>query len=119
MDDKPWTTNHGRQTMDDKPWTTNHGRQTMDDKPVVQPEAAGVDIGAREIFAAVPNDPEGRPVRRFEVFTADLENMACWMKACGVTTGCHGVDRRLLDTAVRGSGKIWSEAVRRESAPHA
>jgi len=58
----------------------------FEDRPVEQPCAAGIDIGAREIFVAVHHDPEERPVRRFATFTEDLEQMADWLERCGVTT---------------------------------
>jgi transposase len=56
------------------------------DRPCLAPNAAGIDIGAREIFVAVPPDRDERPVRVFETFTEDLHGMARWLKACGVTT---------------------------------
>lgn len=59
---------------------------SLNDRPVEQPAAAGVDIGAREIFVAVHHDPDGEPVRRFGTFTADLNQMADWLERCGVTT---------------------------------
>lgn len=51
-----------------------------------QPCAAGIDIGAREIFVAVHHDPDNQPVRRFGTFTEDLQQMADWLQRCGVTT---------------------------------
>jgi hypothetical protein len=59
---------------------------SLEDRPVEQPDAAGVDIGAREIFVAVPHDPEGQPVRKFATFTEDLWRLADWLQGCGVTT---------------------------------
>lgn len=59
---------------------------TLDDRPVLQPNAAGIDIGAREIFVAVPADRDENPVRVFPTFTADLEEMAKWLVSCRVTT---------------------------------
>ena len=59
---------------------------SLEDRPVEQPHAAGVDIGAREIFVAVPHDPEGEPVRKFATFTEDLWRLADWLQRCGVTT---------------------------------
>jgi transposase len=56
------------------------------ERPVEQPCAAGIDIGAREIFVAVHYDPDEKPVRRFGTFTEDLEQMADWLERCGVTT---------------------------------
>jgi hypothetical protein len=59
---------------------------TLDDRPILQPNAAGIDIGAREIFVAVPADRDENPVRVFPTFTADLEEMAKWLVSCRVTT---------------------------------
>jgi hypothetical protein len=59
---------------------------TLDDRPILQPDAAGIDIGAREIFVAVPADRDENPVRVFPTFTADLEEMAKWLLSCRVTT---------------------------------
>ncbi len=56
------------------------------DRPCLEPNAAGIDIGAREIFVAVPPDRDENPVRVFDTFTEGLQAMAAWLKACGVTT---------------------------------
>jgi len=54
--------------------------------PVFQPNAAGIDIGAREIYVAVPADRDEHPVRKCETFTGDLHQMAEWLVHCGITT---------------------------------
>ena len=41
----------------------------LEDRPCLEPNAAGIDIGAREIFVAVPPDRDEHPVRVFETFT--------------------------------------------------
>ena len=46
----------------------------------------GIDIGAREIFVAVPPDRDPDPVRKCETFTGDLHQMAEWLVRCGITT---------------------------------
>lgn len=56
------------------------------DRPLLEPNAAGIDIGAREIFVAVPPDRDPQPVRVFQTFTEDLYRMADWLQACRVTT---------------------------------
>lgn len=61
-------------------------RQAVADRPVLEPNAAGIDIGAREIFVAVPPDRDEHPVRVFDTFTADLNELASWLITCGVTT---------------------------------
>ena len=60
--------------------------KTTPSLPVLQPHAAGIDIGAREIYVAVPPDSEPRPVRAFDTFTDDLHALRDWLKACGVTS---------------------------------
>ena len=58
----------------------------LEDRPILEANAAGIDIGAREIFVAVPPDRDEHPVRVFSTFTEDLERMAQWLVSCGVTT---------------------------------
>ena len=53
---------------------------------VVHPDAAGIDIGGSEHWVAISPDRDERPVRSFECFTADLEQMADWLVARGVQT---------------------------------
>ena len=54
------------------------------DWSVVNPHAAGLDIGASEIWACVPADRDATPVRAFGTFTPDLQALAAWLVACGV-----------------------------------
>jgi transposase len=58
----------------------------LEDRPILEPNGAGIDIGAREIYVAVPPDRDEHPVRVFSTFTEDLETMAKWLVSCGVTT---------------------------------
>ena len=53
---------------------------------VSHPNAAGLDIGSEEIWAAVPPDRTAAPVRKFGTFTPDLQALADWLAACGVDT---------------------------------
>lgn len=48
--------------------------------------AAGLDIGAAEIWASVPEDRTEQPVQVFPTFTADLHRLANWLEACGIET---------------------------------
>ncbi len=48
--------------------------------------AAGIDIGSRSHFVAVPADRDPQPVQEFAAFTADLERLADWLQRCGITT---------------------------------
>jgi transposase len=54
--------------------------------PMVHPDAAGIDIGATEIFVAVPADRDQSPVRSFQTFTQDLYALADWLQQCGIRT---------------------------------
>lgn len=52
---------------------------------VIQPQAAGIDVGAAEHWVSVPEHHEPS-VRVFGCFTPDLEALANWLSACEVTT---------------------------------
>jgi len=54
--------------------------------PVLNPSAAGIDIGATEIFVAVAADRDSEPVRSFATFTEDLHRLADWLESCGIET---------------------------------
>jgi transposase len=54
--------------------------------PVMRPDAAGIDIGATEIYVAVPADRVAENVRSFPTFTQDLYALADWLKECGIKT---------------------------------
>jgi transposase len=58
----------------------------LGDRPILEQDAAGVDVGAREMFVAVPPDRDTQPVRVFDTFTEDLERLADWLLACGIRT---------------------------------
>lgn len=49
-------------------------------------DAAGLDIGATEIWVCVPDDRDAEPVRCFATFTPDLHALADWLDVCGITT---------------------------------
>lgn len=59
-----------------------------DDLAVPHPNAAGIDIGAREIWVSVPPSraPDGKAVRSFGTLTGEVREMADWLRQCGVTT---------------------------------
>ena len=65
------------------------GRQGQDEQPilpVMRPDAAGIDIGATEIFVAVPADRAAEE----RAFISHLHTrpvcLADWLKACGIKT---------------------------------
>jgi len=52
----------------------------------IRSDAAGLDVGSREMWVDVGIENDATPVRRFQTFTADLNAMAQWMKSCGIRT---------------------------------
>jgi transposase len=52
----------------------------------VQPDAAGIDIGAEEIYVCIPAGRDEERVRVFPTFTADLHQLADWLVASGIGT---------------------------------
>jgi transposase len=66
-------------------------KPTIDAKPVdvlsqINLNAAGLDIGAAEIYACVPADRDEQSVRVFDTFTVELHALADWLAECGVDT---------------------------------
>lgn len=53
---------------------------------VINPDAAGIDIGSKEHYVCVPADRDEESVRKFAAFTSDLKEMVVWLKKCGVKT---------------------------------
>jgi len=64
----------------------NQNAKTSAALPVLNPNAAGIDIGATAIYVAIPQDQADPCVRRFETFTADLLAAADWLQATGIQT---------------------------------
>ena len=52
--------------------------------PVLHPDAAGIDVGASELYVAVSADRDSQPVRSFPTFTRDLHALADWLEQCGI-----------------------------------
>jgi transposase len=57
-------------------------------KPLHEPvaNAAGIDLGATEIWAAVPPERCQLSIRRFGAFTQDLKALVAWLVECGIRT---------------------------------
>jgi transposase len=53
---------------------------------VLEPDAAGIDIGAEEIYVAVPPDRDEESTRKFGTFTRDLNELAEWLEHCCIRT---------------------------------
>jgi len=64
----------------------NKQRKRHASLPLFEPNAAGIDIGATQIFVAVPPDRDAEPVRCFDTFTVDLERLADWLLKCKIRT---------------------------------
>ena len=52
----------------------------------MNPDAAGVDVHSDMHMVCVPADRDANPVRQFGANTADLQEIAAWLKKCGVKT---------------------------------
>lgn len=48
--------------------------------------AAGIDIGSRSHFVAIPEGLSEQSVREFSTFTDSLVELADWLTSCGITT---------------------------------
>ncbi|MGC2658559.1 MAG: IS110 family transposase [Bryobacteraceae bacterium] len=56
------------------------------ERPVLEPNAAGIDVGAREMYVAVPPDRDAEPVRVFGTFTSELQALVKWLQQCRIST---------------------------------
>jgi transposase len=54
--------------------------------PIMFPHTAGIDIGSKSHYVAVPSDRDSNSVREFSTFTADLHKMVNWLKECKIKT---------------------------------
>lgn len=60
--------------------------RSTDGLPVVNPHAAGADIGAQEIYVCIPGPEQTQIVRSFGTYTADLHTLADWLVGNGIQT---------------------------------
>lgn len=58
----------------------------VDELTMINPNAAGIDIGQASSWVSVPANRDPQPLRPFDMNTPDLIALADWLKACGVTT---------------------------------
>ncbi len=63
---------------------------------VTHPNAAGIDVGAGEMWVAVSSYRDSCPIRKFGTFTVDLHAIADWLTSCGVDT-----------VAIESTGVYW------------
>src|ERR1700721_665751 len=59
-------------------------KRRCDRLPVLHPDAAGIDVGASELYVAVSAGPDAQPVRSFPTFTRDLHALADRLEQCGI-----------------------------------
>src|ERR1700730_5591302 len=64
--------------------------------PVIHPNCAGIDIGSKSHFIAVPIDRDEEPIREFLSFTSDLHKMVVWLQKCRIDT-----------VAIESTGVFW------------
>jgi len=55
-----------------------------EDMPVINSNAGGIDIGASELWVSIAPERDEEPIRRYEMFTRDLQAMAEWLKQRGI-----------------------------------
>lgn len=60
--------------------------RSSDRLSTINPDAAGIDVGATFHVVAVPVIRDVEPVRTFQSFTGDLHRLADWLAACGIKT---------------------------------
>jgi transposase len=53
---------------------------------LIEPDAAAIDVGSRSHWVAVNPERDQKPVREFGSFTADLNQLADWLIACGANS---------------------------------
>jgi hypothetical protein len=53
---------------------------------IINPDSAGIDIGASEHFVAVPSGRDQETVKKFGCFTPDIKQMIAWLKQCNIKT---------------------------------
>ena len=53
---------------------------------IIPSDAAGMDVGSKSHFVAVPAGRDAQPVQEFGSWTADRQRMAAGLKSCGLRT---------------------------------
>src|SRR5579863_8237747 len=59
-------------------------KRRCDTLPILHPDAAGIDVGASELYVAVSAERDPHRVRCFPTFTRDLHALADWLEQCGI-----------------------------------
>jgi transposase len=82
--------------MPKRPRVLRSQREIIGHFEVINPNAAGIDAGSKSHLVSVPEDRAAEPVRTFGTFTKDLNDLADWLVACGITT-----------VAIEATGVYW------------
>ena len=53
---------------------------------IVNPDAAGIDIGSEELYVCIPRDRDEQPLRKWGTYTADVHELAKWLVKHGIKT---------------------------------
>lgn len=69
-----------------KQYRKRKGGKMPEHLKIVNPNAAGIDLGAATHFVSVPEDRDPEPVQHFGCYTPDLEAMAQWLLQCNIKT---------------------------------
>lgn len=76
---------HGDDCMTTK-LKKSRGKKTKKVLHEAKENAAGIDVGAYEVFVAVPEERDEENIRSFSTFTDDLREMARWLMRCRINT---------------------------------
>jgi len=82
-------------------------KRRCNELPVLHPDAAGIDVGASELYVAVSADRDPQPVRSFPTFTRDLNALADGLQRCRISLSRNGVNQRVLDHYLSDLGITW------------
>lgn len=67
-----------------KTYMRRRGKRVPSGLSIVQPDAAGIDVGARRHYVSVPDGRDTHPIQHFGCYTEELTRMAQWLIRCGV-----------------------------------
>jgi transposase len=70
--------------------------KSLESLSIIHPNAAGIDIGSREIWVALRPDLDGETTRPFPTFTPDLQRLADWL-----------VEHHVDTVAMESTGVYW------------
>ena len=65
-------------------------------KRSINPNSAGIDIGAEEVVVAIPQERDDKPFRSFPTFSVDLKNLKDWL-----------LDSKITTLAIESTGTYW------------